>query len=154
MKKSKIIMIVAIVILAIIAGVLGYKLYQEHKAYTVSTENTYNMAFFELVDYTQNVKTYLAKSLISTDSTHAAETLTHVWREANLAQTYLSMLPMGSQELENAEKFLNQVSEYSYSLSRKNINNEDLSEQDLNNLKELYNYSVNLSNVLNQLSEE
>lgn len=154
MKKSKIIMIVAIVILAIIAGVLGYKLYQEHKAYTVSTENTYNMAFFELVDYTQNVKTYLAKSLISTDSTHAAETLTHVWREANLAQTYLSMLPMGSQELENAEKFLNQVSEYSYSLSRKNINNEDLSEQDLNNLKELYNYSVNLSNVLNQLSED
>lgn len=154
MKKSKIIMIGAIIILAIIAGILGYKLYQEHKAYTVSTENAYNMAFFELVDYTQNVKTYLAKSLISTDSTHAAETLTHVWREANLAQTYLSMLPIGSQELESAEKFLNQVSEYSYSLSRKNINNEDLSEQDLNNLKELYNYSVNLSNVLNQLSED
>lgn len=154
MKKSKIIMIVAIIVLAIIAGVLGYKLYQEHKAYTVSTENTYNMAFFELVDYTQNVKTYLAKSLISPDSIHAAETLTHVWREANLAQTYLSMLPIGSQELESAEKFLNQVSEYSYSLSRKNINNEDLNEQDLNNLKELYNYSVNLSNVLNQLSED
>lgn len=153
MKKSQI-MIVAIIILAVIAGILGYKLYQEHKAYTVSTENAYNMAFFELVDYTQNVKTYLAKSLISTDSTHAAETLTHVWREANLAQTYLSMLPIGSQELESAEKFLNQVSEYSYSLSRKNINNEDLSEQDLNNLKELYNYSVNLSNVLNQLSED
>ncbi len=154
MKKSKIIMIVAIIVLAIIAGVLGYKLYQEHKAYTVSTENTYNMAFFELVDYTQNVKTYLAKSLILPDSKHAAETLTHVWREANLAQTYLSMLPIGSQELESAEKFLNQVSEYSYSLSRKNINNEDLSEQDLNNLKDLYNYSVNLSNVLNQLSED
>lgn len=148
------IMIVAIVILAIVSAILGSKLYQEHKAYTVSTENTYNMAFFELVDYTQNVKTYLAKSLISTDSTHGAETLTHLWSEANLAQTYLSMLPMGSQELENTEKFLNQVSEYSYSLSRKNINNEDLSEQDLNNLKDLYNYSVNLSNVLNQLSED
>lgn len=148
------IMIVAIIILAILAATLGSKLYQEHKAYTVSTENTYNMAFFELVDYTQNVKTYLAKSLISADSTHGAETLTHLWSEANLAQTYLSMLPMGSQELENTEKFLNQVSEYSYSLSRKNINNEDLSEQDLNNLKELYNYSVNLSNVLNQLSED
>lgn len=148
------IMIIAIIILAVLAGVLGYNLYKEHEAYTVSTENTYNMAFFELVDYTQNVKTYLAKSLISTDSTHGAETLTHLWSEANLAQTYLSMLPMGSQELENTEKFLNQVSEYSYSLSRKNINNQDLSEQDLNNLKELYNYSVNLSNVLNQLSED
>lgn len=154
MGKTKIVFIIAIIILAVIAGVLGYKLHQEQKAYQVSTENTYNMAFFELVDYTQNVKTYLAKSMVSTDSTHAAETLTHLWSEANLAQTYLSMLPIGSQELENTEKFLNQVSDYSYSLSRKNINNEDLTEQDLNNLKELYAYSVNLSNVLNQLSED
>lgn len=153
MKKNTI-MIVAIVVLAIIALALGYNLYRENRAHTVSTENAYNMAFFELVDYTQNVKIYLAKSIISTDSTHGAETLTHVWREANLAQTYLSMLPIGSQELENAQKFLNQVSEYSYSLSRKNINNEDLSEEDLTNLKELYDYSVNLSNVLNQLSED
>ncbi|MCI8654713.1 MAG: germination protein YpeB [Clostridia bacterium] len=153
MKKNRI-MIIAIILLAVVSAFLGYKLYQEHKSYAVSTENTYNMAFFELVDYTQNVKTYLAKSIISKDSIHGAETLTHVWREANLAQTYLSMLPIGSQELENAEKFLNQVSEYSYSLSRKNINNEDLNEEDLKNLKELYGYSVNLSNVLNQLSED
>lgn len=153
MEKSKF-MTLAIIILAILGGVLGYKLYQEHDAYTISNENQYNRAFFELVDYTQNVKTYLAKALISTDSTHGAETLTHLWREADLAQTYLSMLPIESQELENAERFLNQVSEYSYSLSRKNIDNEDLNQQDLDNLKDLYNYSVNLSNVLNQLSED
>ena len=97
---------------------------------------------------------YLAKSLITTDDKHGAETLTHVWREANLAQTYLAMIPMESQELENTEKFLNQVSEYSYALSRKNIDNVDLKEDDLNNLKNLYSYSVDLSNVLNQLSED
>ena len=33
------------------------------------------------------------------------ETLTNLWREANLAQSYLSMLPIESQELENTEKF-------------------------------------------------
>ena len=117
-------------------------------------ENNYNMAFYELVDYVQNVKTYLAKSLITTDDEHGAETLTHVWREANLAQTYLAMIPMESQELENTEKFLNQVSEYSYTLSRKNIDNIDLKTEELDNLKNLYSYSVDLSNVLNQLSED
>ena len=117
-----------------------------------ASENSYNLAFYELVDYVQNVKTYLAKSLITTDDNHGAETLTHLWREANLAHTYLSMLPLESQELENTEKFLNQVSEYSYALSRKNIDEKDLSEEDLNNLRSLYTYSVELSNVLNQLS--
>ena len=153
MKRNRI-FIIAIILLAVVSIALGYKLYQKQKAFTVSTENNYNMAFFQLVDYTQNVKTYLAKSLISSDSTHAAETLTHVWQEANLAETYLGMIPLETQELEKTAKFLNQVSEYSYTLSRKNIKNEDLTEEDLNNLKELYEYSIELSNVLNQLSED
>ena len=153
MNKRKIItfIIMALIILSLI---LGYNLYERSRAYNVATENNYNMAFYELVDYVQNVKTYLAKSLITTDDKHGAETLTHVWREANLAQTYLAMIPMESQELENTEKFLNQVSEYSYTLSRKNIDNIDLTGDELNNLKNLYSYSVDLSNVLNQLSED
>lgn len=153
MKKNKIFILI-IAVLVIVSLILGYNLYEKQKAYTISTQNSYNMAFYELVDYVQNVKTYLAKSLITTDDKHGAETLTHLWREANMAQTYLSMLPLESQELENTEKFLNQVSEYSYALSRKNIDEKDLSEEDLNNLKNLYTYSVDLSNVLNQLSED
>lgn len=153
MRKNKIITFV-IMALIILALILGYNLYEKNRIYNTSTENQYNMAFYELVDYVQNVKTYLAKSLITKDDKHGAETLTNVWREANLAQTYLSMLPLESQELENAEKFLNQVSEYSYTLSRKNIDSIDLQEEDLNNLKNLYTYSVDLSNILNQLSED
>ena len=80
--------------------------------------------------------------------------MTYLWREANLAQTYLASLPIESQELEKTEKFLNQVSDYSYTLSRKNIKGEDLSEEDLNNLEELHDYSLELKQVLNQLSED
>ena len=71
-----------------------------------------------------------------------------------MAQAYLSQLPIESQELENTEKFLNQVSDYSYSLSRKNIYNESLTDEDLKNLKDLHTYSVELENTLNQLSED
>ena len=99
-----------------------------------------------------NVQNYLAKSTISNSATHGAETLTNLWREANLAQTYLSMLPMQAQELENTEKFLNQVSDYSYSLSRKNIQGEKLSDDDLKNLEELHKYSMQINNVVNQIS--
>ena len=151
-KKSYLISL--IVIFLVIAICLIAVIINNKNETKLASENSYNMAFYELVDYVQNVETYLAKSLISSTPEHGAETLTNVWREANLAQAYLSQLPIESQELENTERFLNQVSDYSYSLSRKNIYDESLTEEDLNNLKELHTYSVELENTLNQLSED
>ena len=147
-------MLSVICVLLIIVAILGVILWKKQAEYRQASENSYNMAFYELVDYVENVETYLAKSVISSTPEHGVETLTNLWREANLAQSYLSRLPIESQELENTEKFLNQVSDYSYSLSRKNIYNEKLSEDDLKNLKELHTYSVELENTLNQLSED
>ena len=152
LKKGHMLSVICVLLIIVVA--LGIILYKKQQEYRHTSENSYNMAFYELVDYVQNVETYLAKSLISSTSEHGAETLTNLWREANLAQSYLARLPIESQELENTEKFLNQVSDYSYSLSRKNIYNEDLTEEDLNNLKELHSYSVELSNTLNQLSDD
>ena len=140
-------MLSIIVVELIIVGILGLILYQKQREDRQAQENSYNMAFYELVNYIDNVETYLAKSLISKTPEHGAETLTNVWREANLAQSYLARLPIESQELENTEKFLNQVSDYSYSLSRKNIYNQSLSEEDLKNLKELHGYSQELEKV-------
>ena len=146
--------IIAIVVFIVVIGGLISVIINNKKETKTASQNTYNMAFYEVVDYVQNVETYLAKSLISSTPEHGAETLTNVWREANLAQAYLSQLPIESQELSNTEKFLNQVSDYSYSLSRKNIYNQSLSEEDLKNLKDLHNYSVELENTLNQLSDD
>lgn len=152
LKKGHMLSVICVLLIVVVA--LGILLYSKQREYRQASENSYNMAFYELVDYVQNVETYLAKSLISSTSEHGAETLTNLWREANLAQSYLARLPIESQELENTEKFLNQVSDYSYSLSRKNIYNESLTEEDLKNLKELHSYSVELENTLNQLSDD
>jgi len=151
--KDRHMLSVVVVLFAIIIA-MGVWIYKKQTDYRLASENQYNMAFFELVDYVQNVETYLAKSLISSTPEHGAETLTNVWKEANLAQVYLSRLPIESVELEKTEKFLNQVSDYSYSLSRKNINNKKLTQEDLNNLKQLHDYSVELENTLNQLSAD
>ena len=153
MKKSKIWMVTT-AIAVIVAIILGYNFLNQKKLYATTKENDYNMAFYQVVEYVQNVKTYLAKSMVSKSAEHGAEILTQVWREANLAQAYLGMLPVESQELENTEKFLNQVSEYSYSLSRKNIEGIELTDDDINKIKELYNYCNDLSNTLNEMSDE
>lgn len=149
LKKNYIYGILILMVIAII--VLGVFLYREKTEYTIATENQYNLAFYEVVDYINNVENYLAKSIVSSSAENGAKTLMHVWREANLAQAYLSQLPVSSNELASTAKFLNQVSEYSYSLATKCINNEDITDEELNNLQSLYDYSTNLNATLEQL---
>ena len=151
MKIKKHILPIIIGALMIAIGTLSYFLYQNMNKTKIANENNYNRNLYELMNYVQNVETYLAKSTISSSSTHAAETLTYLWREANLAETYLSNLPVQSQELENTAKFLNQVSDYSYSLSRKNIKGEELTDEEFSNLEDLHTYSLYLEDTLNQL---
>ena len=154
MRRKKLKRLVWIFVLILIGAIiwLGYSLYKRNKESALANENLYNQSLYELVYYMDNVKNYLAKATISTSASNGAETLTNVWREANLAQTYLSMLPIKAHELENTEKFLNQVSDYSYSLSRKSFKGENLNDEDLENLQELHKYSIEINNVVNQIS--
>lgn len=149
LKKNYIYGILIILIIAII--LLAVFLNKQKKEYAIMAENQYNLAFYELVDYMDDVENYLAKSIISSSAENGAKTLMHVWREANLAQVYLAQLPISSNELSNTSKFLNQVSEYSYSLGTKCINKKDITEEEMSNLEELYNYSKDLKATLNQL---
>lgn len=151
--KDRHMLTIIVVLLAIIIAI-GIFAYKKQTEYRQLSENSYNMAFYEVVDYVEEVETYLAKALISTSPEHGAETLTHVWREANLAQAYLAQLPISNEGLSNTAKFLNQVSDYSYTLSRKNINHQELTQEDLDNLTTLHDYSNDLKNTLNELSNE
>lgn len=152
MKKNYMYGVAILLIVGII--IMGVLLYNQRNKYVIATENSYNLAFYELIDYIKDVENYLAKSCITNSSEQASETLIHVWREANLAQVYLSQLPISTNELSNTAKFLNQVSDYSHTLAKKTIDGQDLSQEELENLKKLHDYSVDLSNTLAQLSND
>ena len=151
--KTSILVIVGILFVCIFVALIYYS-YRETKTYQTAMENKYNKSFYELVDYAQNVEVYLAKALISKDSEHEAKTLTHLWREASLAQSHLSGLPIASNELENTSKFFNQVSDYAYTLANKSIAGSAVEQSELDTLKELHTYSVEVENTLNQLSTD
>ena len=151
--KTKV-LIVSIIILTVLCLFTGYYAFSLREKYYINNTNNYTEAFSNLVNYVNNVENYLAKAMISKDSSHAAQTLTHIWRDSGLATVYLSRIPLQNNGLSQTEKFLNQVSDYSFSLSRKNIEGEGLTEEDFNNLKDLHRYSINLKSTLNQLSED
>ena len=150
MRKNYMYGIAIILLVALI--IMGILYYKQKSKYAIASENNYNLALYELVDYINDTENYLAKSTITGSSEQASETLMHIWREANLAQVYLAQLPISTNELSNTARFLNQVSDYSHSLAKKTINGEDLSQEELDNLKKLHQYSQNLQNTLEQLT--
>ena len=128
--------IVLILLLVIAVTVVVAMLFKEKRAYKQALDNNYNMAFYQLIDNVQDMELYLDKSRVTSSPESEVEILSYIWKEANLAQTYLGMLPISSNELENTAKFLNQVSDYSYALDLYGgkISWNDLSEKEKNGL--------------------
>ena len=157
MKRIKLnfsaIIIISILIISILSALIIY-IFKTKNEYKTAMENKYNQAFFELINSMQNAETFLAKAQISTSARSGAENLSNVWREASIAQSCLAQLPLTSSELSSTAKFLNQLSDYSYSLAKKGMEGTRLSSEDMANIKELYSYSVNLENTLNQLATD
>ena len=116
--------------------------------------NTYSQSFYELIEYTSNVETLLAKAQISSTPEYSAKTFTEIWREANLAENSLAKIPITHVTLTSANKFLNQVSDYSYSLSNKTIEDNSLTDEDFNNIKMLYDNCKTLNMTLATLETD
>lgn len=155
-KKDKAIIAMLVIIVLLIISIVAVLIIKKNEGekYKAVSSNIYNMSFYEVVDYVDNVETYLAKSLIATSPEFSAKTLMNVWKEANLANCNLSQIPMHDEGLSNTSKFLNQVSDYSYSLVNKTISGNSLTDEDLKNLKDLHDYSIDLKNTLLQLTDE
>lgn len=141
-----------IAILLLLVFGFGYYSYFLNTQAKTNEINNYNYSFYELLNNVNNIENYLAKAMISNDSKHATDTLTKIWADSNLAVSYMKNIPFNSNGSDKTIKFLNQVSDYSYTLSRKTLSGEKLNDEDFNNLKKLYNYSLNLKNIINQIS--
>lgn len=150
-EKTKTVIILALFLLTLITGYYAYTLREK---YINSRLNTYNQALVNVVNYVNSVENYLAKASISTSPEYSTEALTQIWRDANLAGVYLAQIPLEQEALAKTSRFLNQVGDYSYSLSQKTMANEELSADDLENLHTLHKYSLELEISLNQISDE
>lgn len=151
--KENIKTVIAIVLFLLML-ITGYYAYTLREQYINTRLNTYNEAFSNVVNYVNNVENYLAKAMISKSPEYSADTLVQIWRDSSLANSYLAQIPLTNETLMQTSKFLNQVSDYSYTMSKKNIRQESLTDEDFENLQTLHKYSLELENTLNTLGNE
>ncbi len=142
-----------IILLTAVVFLIAYLFYRENQFIQVA-QNEYSQSFYDLVTYTENVETMLAKTMASNSTQYTAQNLVNVWREANLAQSSLSKIPINVNLLEDANNYLNQVSDYSYSLSRACMSGEELTQEQKDNLNNIYQHSTKLKDQLMSVADE
>lgn len=115
------------------------------------SENLYNRSMYELIEYMKNVEVSLAKLQITTTTSLTSRTLADIWRQSNLAADNLSQLPVNNNALNNTSKYLTQVSDFSYSLLKQTINGDKVTDEQNEQIKQIYEQASNLTEVLNNI---
>ena len=131
----------------------GYE-YTKSKRLENAIGNSYNRAFFELNDYVDDINSLLLKSLAVNSPAHFASISSELSRQAAAAKECISQLPLSEISLEKTEKFLSQVGDYSFYLSRNALYDKAMTDEEYNTLSQLGTYAGNLSAALNSLQEE
>ena len=83
-----------------------------------------------------------------------AVTLADIWKQSNLAKESIEQIPVSQNALANASKYLTQVSDFSYSLMKQNINDKKISDDEYIKLKEIYINSQKLSDKMQDIYDD
>lgn len=140
--------------LSAIILVLGiFSIVQTVKANKYEREATITrqMALISLDEYLNNISTNLEKTIYANTPTMLSRLSTEMWREATSAKNSLSMLPTGETSLSNTYKFLSQIGEFVMSLQRKTANGEELTQDERNQLRQLYDYCNTLNEQVRKM---
>lgn len=138
----------------ILTGLFAYNTYTEKKQYQTFLQNNYQRSFRELVSDVENIKLLLEKAEISSSSLQSNSIMSQTWMQSYSAAENLGQLPITHVALSKTAKYLNQVSDYSYSLSRINAQNKTISDKDMNQISKLRSYAGDLLEQLRGMEED
>lgn len=141
------------VIIAVLAVISIYYCTQTRKLKT-QVENNYNRAFHELVNYVDDIDTLLQKTMLVSSAEQMSTLSSELFRQSSAAKACLGQLPVSQVQLENTEKFLSQVGDYTYVLSQEVISDKEMSDEEYNTLANLSTYAGSLNESLTAMQQD
>ena len=117
-------------------------------------QDEYNKAMYAMIGYISNVEVELAKLQITNTPKMTSTTLASIWKQSNLAKENLESLPSTQNALSNAAKYLSQLSDFSYTLLKQTVENNMISDEQYEQIAELYKSSKSLGAVMTQIYDD
>ncbi len=126
----------------------------EANNYRRQLESSYLRSLQELSESVAALSTDLNKSIYVSTPNQLTHLSSRMSRQATVAKTALSALPLEQNSLSNTYRFLSQVGDYSAALAQKLSNGERLDTQERKHLLVLLDYAADLNRYIGQLQSE
>ncbi|WIF94216.1 germination protein YpeB [Caminicella sporogenes] len=154
MKNIFIGMFISTLIILILTFGWGYEQYQERNSYSIYIENQFQRMFYDLLGEVENIQSDLAKVMITGTPSQNVMIFTDLMYKAYNAQERLTQLPIKHKDVSKTQKFLSQVGDFSMAMARKCSRGIILTQDDMEIIEKLHNYSNYLSQSLIKIQNE
>ena len=128
-----------------------------HETYQRQMDAVYSRAYYDLLDGASDLGINLRKIGVSNSPRMQQSLLYEVWSSANLAENSLAMFESNDDGILSAQKFVNQLGDYSHTLARKVANGDTLNAEEREKLIKMGDmadvYMRALRNVQNNLDD-
>ncbi len=152
LSKKRLHSIIAILSILALLGITS-AIYQSVMAvrYRRTINNGYSRSLSELTDSVRDIEFSLEKGMLVTSPAQVVRLSNEINRSANAAMANLGQLPLSQIQLDNTERFLSQVGDYSNSLAMKVSAGTPLTEEDYAQFKKLAEYCDTLYSGLEKM---
>lgn len=146
--------LVVVSAMLILSVFFGYNTWKERKQYQIFLQNTYQREFNEMVTDVENIKVMLDKAEVSNSSVQSSTLMSQVWRQSLSAAENLGQLPISHSALSKTAKYLSQVGDFCFTISKQNAANKMMTEEQFNQIDKLKNYSGSLLGELYDMQKQ
>lgn len=144
--------IIAVLTVGIIGvGYWGYKEYEDKNALLIHAENSYQRSFHELSYYMDLLHDKIGTSLAMNTGERLSPQFVDIWRITSQALNDVGQLPLSLVPIHETEEFLANIGDFTYKTSVRNLDDDPLSEEEVDKLEHLYKEAGEIKDNLRQM---
>lgn len=132
----------------------GVYQYQVLKEYKIATENQYKRAFNDLVTSLNEVETSIAKAKIANSPALKALYMGETWKGCDSAVSNLGQLPADEVGISYVDTIINQVGDFSKTMTRKVASAEVMTPKELATLEDMHDRIIDVNRAVQQISQQ
>lgn len=129
----------------------GYKEHEEKNALLIQAENNYQRSFHELTHYMDLLHDQIGTSLAMSSSEKLSPQFVEIWRISSEALTNTSQLPLSLIPIHQTQEFLTKIGDFTYKTAIRNLDDDPLTDEELETLEKLYSQAANIKDELRRM---
>lgn len=129
-------------------GFWGYQEHQEKNAVLIQAENNYQRAFHELSYHMDLMHDKIGTALAMNSRERLSPQMVEIWRLTSEAVTDVGQLPLTLMPFNKTEEFLSNIGDFTYQTAVRDLEDEPLSDKEVETLQNLYEQSGELKDEL------